>query len=174
MLPNPQSPPAPTSEIPHPTSPPPTHWLFAPTIPLPPLPDSFQDPAAHDKLLSDYLDWTGNYVQLAQKHGLDFDTFDRWLHSDIIQSRIKRTDAMSDLRAKTLAKQHRAVAITRLVEIVEDTRSSPVRDRVRAASQILKAAEKADNRELREAKAAAHRALTQIATTKTDDEPLNT
>src|SRR5579862_454856 len=105
----------------------------------------FDDPDAGDRLLRDWLNWSGDFFALAAEHGLTLDQLIAWFRSESTQHRLSELAALADARAFLLAKLHRAAAITRLTEVVEDTRASTVRDRIRAASQLLRTAKQADD-----------------------------
>src|SRR5262245_18100410 len=95
------------------------HSLAAPN-PTPKLPSAFDDPQAHEDLLSDWLSWRDHFPALAAKHGLTIDQLLDWHQSDQIQRRLKRLAEMAQQRAFYLAQLHRADAITRLNEMIND------------------------------------------------------
>lgn len=93
---------------------------------------------ASDRLLKDWLNWQGDFFALAAEHRLTLDQLIAWFRSDATQHRISELAALADARAALLARTHRAAAITRLTEIVEDTRAASPQDRIRAATQLLR------------------------------------
>jgi hypothetical protein len=121
------------------------HSLTGPN-PMPRLPAAFKDQEAHEQFLSDWLNWHDHFPALAAKHGLTIDQLLDWHQSDEIQLRLKRLAEMAQSRAFYLAQLHRTTAITRLTEVVNDTRSVDPKDRVRAATQLLRLAKQADDR----------------------------
>lgn len=129
------------------------HSLTGPN-PMPSLPKAFDDPEAHEQLLSDWLDWRDAFPSLAVKHGLTIDQLLDWHQSDQIQLRLKRLADMAQARAFYLAQLHRTTAVTRLNEVINDTRSVDAKDRVRAATQLLRLAKQADDQQPRSAPSA--------------------
>lgn len=110
-------------------------------------PTSQGDPHSHstdDDLLRDFILSNADFFTLAIQHDLSLDQLIDWFHSDATQARLRELAALADARAAMLARFHRAAAITRLSEIVEDTRSTTVQDRIRSATQLLRVAQLAD------------------------------
>jgi hypothetical protein len=97
-----------------------------------------------DDLLRDFILSNADFFTLATQHDLSLDQLIDWFHSDATQARLRELAELADARAAMLARFHRAAAITRLSEIVEDTRSSTVQDRIRSATQLLRVAQLAD------------------------------